>query len=120
MSDNDVEVIDPPKKMGRPPGSGNKIRKIIIDAREACMEAGYNPFESVVAMAMNKDTDELLKLRCDFELMKYLQPTYQSVPFLGFDASGAAVAINMDAFMKPVVGLANPRTNGKSGNGRKP
>ena len=115
MSENEVEIIDPPKKRGRPKGSPDRIRKIIIDAREACMEAGYNPFESVVAMAMDDKIDETLRLRCDFELMKYLQPTYQSVPFLGFDASGAAVAINMDAFMKkmPV------KTNG-AGNGRKP
>ena len=116
MSENDVEVIDPPKKKrGRPKGSPDRIRMKIIDAREACIAAGYNPFKRVVEMAMDPELDIILRLRCDFELMKYLQPTYQSVPFLGFDASGAAVAIHMDAFVKQI-----PKPTNGAGNGSKP
>lgn len=115
MPDNDIEIIEPPKKKaGRPKGSRDRVRKTIIDARMACEEAGYNPFQRVVEMAQDIELDIVLRLRCDFELMKYLAPTYQAVPFIGFDASGAAVAVNMDAFVKKI-----PHTNGKA-NGAKP
>jgi len=113
VPDSEAEIIDPPKKMGRPPGALNSVNRIIKDVMQSCLEAGFTPGEALVKIAMDPSHPIPVTLKALDTILKYTEPQFRAIEYLGHDPSGLNIVVSMDAFVKER--LPAPKTNGANG-----
>ncbi len=113
LSDTDVEILPPKNKGGRPKGSLNRADMVIKDVMQSCAEAGFTPGEALVKIAMDPSHPIPVTLKAIDIILKYTEPQFRAVEYLGHDPSGLNIVVSMDAFVKER--LPAPKTNGANG-----
>ena len=83
---------------GRPIGSRSKFNKMAFDAREACIEAGENPYRSLALFL--KHADPLIVLAACKMLLPYMGAPYKSVEYGGADPNALTVTLNLVPYGK--------------------
>ena len=83
---------------GRPVGHRDKIKKMMFDAREACIEANVNPFATIALFCGH--ADPMIALAAAKTLVPYLAPTYKAIEFGGIDPHALTVTLNLVPYGK--------------------